>query len=226
MSRRVPAAPAGCRASAPSRRRALAVRHVHGPPHRVLADLRLQFGREIGGERVRGLQHRVHQRAELGARRQVGHRRRDVRPASAASRHRYVTDLVVELDDLRLAGSPQPTLGRRGSAPSTTSAATTCRSGGGSAAHRDPLVWSGNSTSTGGAMTDSSRTGPPTVSHARSCRHRVGVVDLRRVAAVRDDRIAGLAAAQHPGQPAVGFVVATAPTMRRPATVPASARRR
>ena len=162
------------------RRRERLGRGVDRPPHRVLADLRLQFGREVGGERIGGLQHRVHQRAELRALRQVGHRRRR-RP----TRRRRLAAPARRRPRRRARRPPArcdtpSRLGQRGSAPSTTSAATTCRSGGGSAAP-SRSVWYGRATRRrrGGATTDSSSTGPPTVSHARKRGHRVGVVDLR-----------------------------------------------
>ena len=96
------------------RRRQLVGRDVDRPPHRVLANLRLQLRSQIRGERVRRLQHRVHQRAELRAHRQVRHRRRHVR-ADRRRRQRDLRDLVVQLDDLglaahrrRLRGANQP----------------------------------------------------------------------------------------------------------------------
>ena len=80
-------------------------RHVDRPPHRVLVDMGAQFGSQVVGERVGGLQHRVHEAAELRAGRHLGHRRRDVR-TGGRSDQRHVGHLVVEFDDFGLAAHP------------------------------------------------------------------------------------------------------------------------
>ena len=85
-------------------------RHVDRPPHRVLVDLGGQLALQIGGTRIRVLQHRMHQAAELGSHRQIRHRRGHVGSGRGGAQ-RDVGDLVVEFDDLGFAAHPGALLG-------------------------------------------------------------------------------------------------------------------
>ncbi len=60
------------------RRRQLVDRDLDRPAGRMAAHLGPQLGRQVRGQRVGGLQHRMHERAERGSGGQRGHRRRHV----------------------------------------------------------------------------------------------------------------------------------------------------
>ena len=95
--------------------------HRHRPARGVLAHVLGQFGGQIGCERVGGLQHRVHQRAEGRPAGKLGHRRGHIR-AGSRCHQRDIGHLIVEFGHLRLTGhrglfgGPQQT-GVRGAPP-------------------------------------------------------------------------------------------------------------
>ena len=176
---------------------------VDRPPHRVLADLRLQLGGEVRGERVGGLQHRVHQRAELRAHRQIRHRRRHIRarpptPSTGSRRPR------------RLARRPRarcsPASSRRhGSDPSTTFAATPvsidrwkCR------AARSARATRAAARESVAPPTPRRRARPPPPTPQP--RHRVVVRNLLGRNTIRHRGLTWPPAPQQPRQPAVGLV--------------------
>ena len=86
-------------------RRQIVGSNVDRPPHRVRVDLRAEFGRQIRGNRVGGLQHRMDQGAEFRSCRQVCHRRRQIR-FQRRSHQSDVGYLVVEFDHLGFAAHP------------------------------------------------------------------------------------------------------------------------
>ena len=191
------------------RRRQLGSRHVDRPPHRVLADLRLQLGGQIGRERVGGLQHRVHQRAELRALRQIGHRRRHVRRRTAAEpagcrRPRRPARRPPARCSPRCVSatriSPEYEVRRHVVSIARWKCRTSRSLGGGSpgraAARRHHRL-----------LDHRTARGLP----LPQPRHRVVVGDSRRLTTIGHHRLTGSATAQQPRQPAVGLVARRRP---------------
>ncbi len=198
----------GCRASAPVPRPSRRLRRSTGHHTACQRTCALQFGGQIRGERVGGLQHRVHQRTERRPSRQD-------RPSATAHRHRMepvpparyrptsssssttsgsldtAADLLGRAHQTRVGGAPP----RR------------CRWSGGSAAPPDRLGAPGAGRSgDDGSTTDSSSTGPPASSQARSRASASSSETFGGATAGGHLGLARGAAAQQPRQPAVGFV--------------------
>ena len=72
----------------------------------MLRDLGCELSRQVGCQRVGVLEHRVNQGPELRTHRQVRHRRGKNVGSVGRSGQSDIGDLVVELDDLRLAAHP------------------------------------------------------------------------------------------------------------------------
>ena len=182
---------------------------VHRPPERMPLDLFPKLALEIRGLWVGGLQHRVHQAAEFGPGRQIGHRGGQLGPRRRLQQ-RDLGHLVVEFQHFRFAVDPDGLLRRAhqprvGGAPPGGVDVTMEMPGAqilrgrirNQLAHRDDP----------GIFHD----GPAMVLPLLEPFHRLGVGDRLRVAAVTDDGLSGLPVTQQPGQAAVGFVVARCP---------------
>ena len=176
----------------------------------MLVDLRGQLRFQIGGERVGVLQHGVHEAAELGAHRQIGHRRGDV-GAGRRCGQCDVGDLVVEFDDLRFAADSDALLrgahqaGVGGAPPRGVDGAVEVPDG-----EVLPCGARGHLDDRRGLLDDLDHRTAGLLPLAEP-RERLVVGDGVGRAPVGDDGLAGTPVAHQPGQPAVGFVARRRP---------------
>ena len=161
-------------------------RHVDRPPHRVLVDLGAQFGGQVGGQRVGGLQHRVHQACRTSRRSGRSAIGEGTSAPAAGVTNAMSAHLVVEFDDLRFAAHPDALLRRAhqtgigGAPPGGVDAAVEVPGGQVSAARGRARQCRRS------AISASSTTGPPAASHSRNRCSASSSVTVLRLALVAD----------------------------------------
>ena len=191
------------------RRRQVLGRDVDRPPHRVRVDLGAQCGRQIGGQRIGGLQHGVDQGAELRAGREIGHRRDQIGTLGRGDQ-RDIGHLVIEFDDLRFATHPDALLRRAhqtgigGPPPRGVDAAVEMPGGEVIRAR----VGGHNGLRTNFGLLDHRAAGRLPLPEPLQ---RFVIGDGWRIAAGLDRRLTGAAVAEQTGQSAVGLILGRRP---------------